>query len=110
LLEVPPSGGILTSSPTADGFAFASISLIVSSPLPPHALRYPIMSTPTLSPNLPAFLAHWQSAGGAERSNAQLFITELCNLLQNLVTLNHQRTAEEMNGIIKYLRPEFQKP
>ena len=28
-----------------------------------------------------AFLARWQSAGGAERANYQLFLTELCDLL-----------------------------
>ena len=31
-------------------------------------------------------------------------------LLEKLVALNHQRAEEEKNGIIKYLRPEFQKP
>jgi hypothetical protein len=31
-------------------------------------------------------------------------------LLENLVALNHQRAEEEKRGIIKYLRPEFQKP
>ena len=30
-------------------------------------------------------------------------------LLQNLVSLNHQRAAEEKQGKIKYLRPDFQK-
>jgi hypothetical protein len=30
-------------------------------------------------------------------------------LRQNLVTLNHQRAAEESRGLIKYLRPDFQK-
>ncbi|MDO8788562.1 MAG: hypothetical protein Q7J42_10880 [Sulfuritalea sp.] len=28
-----------------------------------------------------AFIARWQSAGGSERANYQLFITELCYLL-----------------------------
>lgn len=28
-----------------------------------------------------AFIARWQSAGGSERANYQLFITELCELL-----------------------------
>jgi hypothetical protein len=40
-----------------------------------------MMSSHTPPPTLPAFLDRWQTAGGAERSNAQLFITELCDLL-----------------------------
>ena len=28
-----------------------------------------------------AFIVRWQSAGGSERANYQLFITELCELL-----------------------------
>lgn len=28
------------------------------------------------------FIARWQSAGGSERANYQLFITELCELLE----------------------------
>ncbi len=31
-------------------------------------------------------------------------------LLEKLVALNHQRAEEEKRGIVKYLRPEFQKP
>jgi hypothetical protein len=31
-------------------------------------------------------------------------------LLEKLVALNHQRAAEEKQGIIKYLRPDFQNP
>jgi hypothetical protein len=31
-------------------------------------------------------------------------------LLQNLVSLNHQRAAEEKTGTIRYLRPDFQNP
>jgi len=32
-------------------------------------------------PALAAFVSHWQPAGGAERANYQLFLTELCDLL-----------------------------
>lgn len=31
--------------------------------------------------SIETFLARWQSAGGSERANYQLFITELCELL-----------------------------
>jgi hypothetical protein len=31
-------------------------------------------------------------------------------ILERLVALNHQRAEEEMRGIIRYLRPEFQNP
>jgi hypothetical protein len=31
-------------------------------------------------------------------------------LLEKLVSLNHQRAQEEKQGIIKYLRPDFQIP
>lgn len=31
-------------------------------------------------------------------------------ILQNLVALNQERAAEEANGIIRYLRPEYQNP
>ncbi|MDP2795775.1 MAG: hypothetical protein Q8O25_17100 [Sulfurisoma sp.] len=39
--------------------------------------------TPTDAPPAPieAFIARWSSAGGSERANYQLFITELCELL-----------------------------
>lgn len=30
----------------------------------------------------PSFITRWQPSGGAERSNYQLFLTELCDLLQ----------------------------
>jgi hypothetical protein len=41
------------------------------------------MPTPTdaLDAPIPPFLARWQSAGGAERANYQLFLAELCDLL-----------------------------
>ncbi|WP_172926415.1 hypothetical protein [Pseudomonas sp. MS19] len=31
--------------------------------------------------HLDTFLARWQKAGGTERANYQLFLTELCSLL-----------------------------
>jgi hypothetical protein len=31
--------------------------------------------------SIDAFITRWQSAGGSERANYQLFITELCELL-----------------------------
>ncbi len=37
------------------------------------------MTTPN---SIDAFIARWQSAGGSERANYQLFITELCELLE----------------------------
>ena len=32
------------------------------------------------------------------------------SILQRLVDLNHQRAAEEAEGIIRYLRPDYQNP
>ena len=37
------------------------------------------MTTPE---SIDLFIARWQSAGGSERANYQLFITELCELLE----------------------------
>ena len=34
-----------------------------------------------MSDPVEAFIARWQAAGGSERANDQLFITELCELL-----------------------------
>ena len=39
------------------------------------------MHAPPLPDQLPLFLARWRSAGGAERANYALFLTELCDLL-----------------------------
>jgi hypothetical protein len=36
---------------------------------------------PPDSDRIEAFIARWQSSGGAERANAQLFLSELCDLL-----------------------------
>lgn len=33
------------------------------------------------SPDAAAFLARWQHSGAAERANYQLFLSELCDLL-----------------------------
>lgn len=33
-------------------------------------------------PTLDTFLAKWAASGAAERANAQLFVAELCTLLQ----------------------------
>lgn len=38
-------------------------------------------SSTTKSPELQQFLQRWQNAGGSERANYQLFLTELCSLL-----------------------------
>ena len=35
-----------------------------------------------MSDPIDLFIARWQSAGGSERANYQLFITELCVLLE----------------------------
>ncbi|MBV2265031.1 MAG: class I SAM-dependent DNA methyltransferase [Thauera sp.] len=43
----------------------------------------PAAATPSVTPAaLDAFIARWQGAGGSERANYQLFLTELCALLE----------------------------
>ena len=39
------------------------------------------MPQPSLTHSVEAFIARWKSAGGNERANYQLFLTELCELL-----------------------------
>jgi hypothetical protein len=121
--------------------------------------------------HLAAFLDRWRGSGGAERANYQLFLIELCTvldlpqpnpaglagagddyrferavtfhhpdgstsagridlyrrgsfvleakqgvdatdeaILERLVALNRERVAEEREGLIRWLRPEFQAP
>jgi len=64
------------------------------------------------APDTNAFIARWSDSGAAERANYQLFLSELCDLddalLTRLVALNTQRAAEETNGQIRWLRPDFQ--
>jgi hypothetical protein len=62
---------------------------------------------------IPSFIARWSDSGAAERANYQLFLSELCDLLDDalltrLVALKAQRAAEETNGQIRWLRPAFQ--
>ncbi len=38
-----------------------------------------------VAPTVEAFIARWQSAGGSERANCQLFLGELCALLDKEV-------------------------
>lgn len=33
------------------------------------------------TPSIPAFIDRWKPSGGAERSNYQLFLSELCDLV-----------------------------
>jgi hypothetical protein len=40
----------------------------------------PTSPTPSEA-SLNAFISRWQKAGGSERANYQLFLTELCELL-----------------------------
>jgi len=40
-----------------------------------------VTQTATTNPSIPAFIDRWKKSGGAERSNYQLFLTELCQLL-----------------------------
>ncbi len=34
----------------------------------------------------------------------------LADILTHLVALNHERTAEEKRGLIRWLRPDYQSP
>ncbi|PKN48141.1 MAG: hypothetical protein CVU59_00235 [Deltaproteobacteria bacterium HGW-Deltaproteobacteria-17] len=67
-----------------------------------------------------AFIERWQAAGGTERSNFQMFFTELC-LVLGLPTPDPAseitrynvfgfESAMESEGLISYLRPEYQNP
>ena len=38
-------------------------------------------NNPTETKNIEAFIARWADAGGSERANYQLFLTELCTVL-----------------------------
>ncbi len=42
------------------------------------------------------------------RDTAQYAIPDIYNLLENLVALNAERAEEERNGLIRWLRPEYQ--
>jgi hypothetical protein len=51
-----------------------------------------------------AFIARWQSAGGSERANYQLFITELCELLE--LSKPHPAQADSRdNAYVLHLWP-----
>ena len=67
-----------------------------------------------------AFIERWQAAGGTERSNFQMFFTELCHLLElptpdpaSEKTRDNAfgfQSAMESEGLIRYIRPEYQNP
>jgi hypothetical protein len=69
------------------------------------------MSAPVASAEPQTFLDRWRNAGASERANAQQFLIELADLLgvPHLVAFNAQRAAEESQGQIRYLRPEYQR-
>lgn len=52
----------------------------------------------TASDRVEPFISRWQSSGGAERANAQLFLSELCDLLELL----HPEPAGRENGANHY--------
>jgi hypothetical protein len=56
-----------------------------------------------MTEHLVIFLARWQKAGGTERANYQLFLTELCSLLG-------MPMPEPAGYDIRWLRPEYQNP
>jgi hypothetical protein len=97
-------------------------------------------SFPPLSIMSPdSFISRWSAASASERSNSQLFLSELADLLnverphndfdqgygfeftvaehltdskilERLVALNVQRAREEAAGQIRWLRPDYQIP
>lgn len=102
-------------------------------------LPYMTDFTPTASTDIADFIGRWCDADGGERANYQLFLTELCQLLAlpqpdpagattplpdkpaeqaeaeeelliRLVALNAERAAEEAQGHVRWLRPEYQAP
>ena len=55
---------------------------MIHQPTPEHYFPAPMSAAPDTAARIAAFLTKWQVSGAAERANAQLFVTELCALLE----------------------------
>ena len=54
-----------------------------------------------------AVISRWRDTDDKERATYLVLLAEPC---QRLVDLNHQRAAEEAQGKIRWLRPDYQAP
>ncbi len=64
---------------------------------------------PIPEPQLEAFLTRWRDGGGSERANYQLFLTELCALL-DLPSPDPAADATEHNAYVFERRVDIQRP
>jgi hypothetical protein len=75
--------------------------------------------TSILPETITSFISRWENSGAAERANYQMFLAELCDLLRFSCPVQTsiysdestpvvERAAEEMRGLIRWLRPDYQ--